>query len=114
MKSKRQKVLIDINQVLKFHSTPASTNEKKLSSWVIIVLFGMNSLVADIIYEGNRSIAPNFLQSLGMTAFQVGLVVGVAEFVGYLTRFVAGKAADRYKIYWFLLVCGYLEPFQFP
>ncbi len=72
-----------------------------------IVLFGLVSLVGDVIYEGARAIAPSYLDALGATALVVGLVFGVAEFVGLSLRLVSGLLADITGAYWALYLLGY-------
>ena len=72
-----------------------------------IVLFGIVSLLADIVYEGGRSVVPEFLRFLGASAAVVGLVTGLGELVGYALRFPSGFLADHSGRYWFFLVLGY-------
>ncbi|MEM3792777.1 MAG: hypothetical protein QXH47_05620, partial [Candidatus Bathyarchaeia archaeon] len=56
------------------------------SVYVSILLLGVVSLMGDIVYEGSRGLIPDFLKFLGATAFVVGLVSGLGEFLGYATR----------------------------
>jgi len=72
-----------------------------------IVIFGLVSLFGDIIYEGSRGIISPFLQSLGASAFAVGLVLGLGEFLGYALRFVFGVLSDRTRSYWGFTLGGY-------
>jgi MFS family permease len=72
-----------------------------------IVAFGIVSLLADIVYEGARSIIGPYLLTLGATAGVVGLVAGVGEFAGYALRSVTGFLADRTRAYWAMTIAGY-------
>lgn len=72
-----------------------------------ILLFGLVSLLADIVYEGGRSVVPEFLRALGASAAAVGLITGLGELVGYALRFPSGFLADHSGRYWFFLVLGY-------
>ena len=73
----------------------------------IIILFGIVSLLGDIIYEGARSINGQYLQTLGASAAIVGLVAGLGEFLGYGLRLFAGYFSDKTKAYWFFTILGY-------
>ncbi len=72
-----------------------------------ILLFGLVSLLGDIIYEGARGIIPSYLYHLGATAFIVGLATGLGEFVGYGLRLISGYLADTTRAYWFFTIMGY-------
>lgn len=72
-----------------------------------IVIFGLVSLLGDIIYEGSRGIISPFLKDLGASALVVGLVLGVGEFLGYTLRVVFGVLSDRTRSYWGLTIGGY-------
>jgi len=72
-----------------------------------IVLLGVVSLLADMTYEGARSISGPFLAVLGASGATVGLVAGFGEFSGYALRLVAGWMTDRTRRYWTLTVTGY-------
>jgi len=47
----------------------------------IVLLFGLVSLLADWTYEGSRSVIGPYLSLLGASAFVVGFVVGLGEFL---------------------------------
>ncbi|MGC8802601.1 MAG: MFS transporter [Bacteroidales bacterium] len=72
-----------------------------------VVLLGLISLFADMVYEGARSINGSFLQILGARASTVGWVAGVGELIGYGLRFFSGYLADRTRRYWLLVMLGY-------
>jgi len=85
-------------------------NEKKFSlslAYKAIVLFGIVSLLGDIIYEGCRGLVPDYLKFLGATAFIVGVIGGLGEFIGYSVRLVSGFLADTMKAYWLFIFLGY-------
>ncbi|MBS7246703.1 MAG: MFS transporter [Candidatus Jordarchaeales archaeon] len=72
-----------------------------------VILFGIVSLLADIVYEGGRSAIPEFLRVLGASAAIVGLITGLGELIGYALRFPSGFLADYSGKYWFFLALGY-------
>ncbi len=74
----------------------------------IVVLFGVVSLIGDIIYEGARGITPSFLEALGASALLVGTAIGLSEFLGLSLRLVSGVLADYSRMYWPLYFAGYL------
>jgi MFS family permease len=73
----------------------------------VVIALGVVSLLADMVYEGARSILGPFLLTLGASAASVGLISGIGEFAGYGFRFFAGYAADRTRGYWALTIGGY-------
>ncbi|VAW00148.1 FIG00820050: hypothetical protein [hydrothermal vent metagenome] len=72
-----------------------------------VVTFGIVSLLADIVYEGARSIIGPYLFTLGASAAVVGLVSGLGEFAGYALRTVTGVIADKTRGYWAMTIAGY-------
>jgi MFS family permease len=74
---------------------------------LFIVLLGVTSLFSDMTYEGARSIAGPYLGVLGATATVVGIVSGLGELLGYLSRLVSGTLSDRTKRYWAIAITGY-------
>ena len=73
-----------------------------------IVTLGTISLLADVTYEGARSINGPFLGTLGASAAVVGIVSGAGELIGYVLRLAGGVAADKTRRYWTLTVIGYV------
>lgn len=63
-----------------------------------IILMGVVSLFSDMTYEGARSLTGPYLGLLGASAFVVGLVSGLGEFIGYALRLLTGIIADKTKI----------------
>jgi MFS family permease len=72
-----------------------------------IVFLGVVSLFADMTYEGARSLIGPFLQNLGASAAQVGLIAGFGELVATGLRFFSGRLVDRTRAYWTLTILGY-------
>jgi len=80
---------------------------QKRDAFKIIILFGLISLFGDMAYEASRSVNGPYLKTLGVNAAIVGLVVGLAEFLGYAIRLVSGYLADKTKNYWLFTFIGY-------
>lgn len=72
-----------------------------------IILFGLVSLFGDMVYEAGRSVNGPYLKTLGANAAVVGLVAGVAEFMGYTVRLLSGYYADKTRAYWLFTFFGY-------
>jgi MFS family permease len=81
--------------------------ERPWSAWRTVVWLGVVSLLADLVYEGARSITGPFLGSLGASALTVGLVTGAGEAAALGFRLFSGPAADRTGRYWSWMVTGY-------
>lgn len=73
----------------------------------IILVFGIISMLADMVYEGARSANSQYFELLGITATQVGLAFGIGEFIGYGLRLLAGVASDKSGRYWLFIFLGY-------
>jgi len=74
----------------------------------LVVTFGVVSLLADIVYEGARSILGPYLLVIGASAAAVGFISGAGEFVGFALRVLTGRIADRTGAYWAMTIGGYL------
>ncbi len=74
----------------------------------MVVLFGVVSLFADMVYEGGRSITGPYLALLGASGAAVGIVAGGGELLGYALRLVSGRVADATRLYWPLTIAGYV------
>jgi len=81
--------------------------EQRKQAMRFIVLLGLVSLLADITYEGARSITGPYLALLGAGAAVVGAVAGAGELVGYTLRLASGYLGDRTRSYWALTLVGY-------
>jgi MFS family permease len=79
----------------------------KKDAWKFIVLLGVVSLLADVTYEGARSITGPYLALLGASATVVGVVSGFGELVGYVLRFFSGYLSDKTGQYWAITIVGY-------
>jgi len=80
----------------------------------LILLFGVISLLGDVIYEGARSVNGPYLEILGANAAIIGFVVGAGEFLGYGIRLASGYFSDKTKSYWFFTIMGYGLLFTVP
>ncbi|HYL78718.1 MAG TPA: MFS transporter [Bryobacteraceae bacterium] len=85
----------------------ATSNSNRQAAIRFIVALGTISLLADVTYEGARSINGPFLGLLGASAAAIGIVSGAGELVGYTLRLFSGAAADRTRAYWTLTIIGY-------
>lgn len=79
-----------------------------VSAWRFVATFGVISLLADIVYEGARSITGPLLASLGATAVVVGVVTGIGEAAALILRLVSGPLTDRTGRFWTWTIAGYL------
>ncbi|MFI9508556.1 MFS transporter [Nocardia sp. NPDC052566] len=79
-----------------------------MSPWRFVVAFGVVSLLADIVYEGARSVTGPFLASLGAGAALVGVITGAGEAFALAGRLGTGPLADRTRAYWPLTIAGYV------
>ncbi len=78
------------------------------NSLKFIILLGIVSLLADMTYEGARSITGPYLAILGASAVVVGFVSGFGELLGYGLRFFSGYLTDRSRRYWAITIGGYV------
>jgi len=81
--------------------------DARLTPWRFVLLFGVVSLLTDMVYEGARSIIGPFLATLGASAFVVGLVAGIGDFLGYGLRVASGYLVQRRRRYWAWTIIGY-------
>ncbi|WP_299029113.1 MFS transporter [uncultured Thermanaerothrix sp.] len=72
-----------------------------------VLLIGVVSLLADMTYEGARSINGPFLALLGASGAVVGTVSGLGELIGYSLRLVSGFFSARTRRYWLTTFIGY-------
>ncbi|NJP35435.1 MFS transporter [Micromonospora thermarum] len=78
-----------------------------LSAWRFVIWFGIVAMLADVVYEGARSITGPLLAGLGASAFTVGVVTGVGEASALALRLVSGPLADRTGRFWAWALAGY-------
>ncbi|MCL2136986.1 MAG: MFS transporter [Coriobacteriia bacterium] len=85
-----------------------SSNQKRISSAItVIILFGVISMLGDMVYESARGANSQYLNLIGISAAQVGLVFGIGEFIGYFLRLIAGVLSDRSGRHWLFIFVGY-------
>jgi MFS family permease len=72
-----------------------------------VLTLGLVNLFADITYEGARAVTGPLLRNLGSSAAEVGVIVGLGEFVGFALRLASGLLADRTRAYWTITIFGY-------
>jgi MFS family permease len=79
----------------------------RISPVRFIVGFGIVSALADVVYEGARSIIGPYLGSLGATAAVVGLITGAGEAAALVLRLFTGRLSDRTGRPWPQTITGY-------
>ncbi|MFB7918415.1 MFS transporter [Streptomyces sp. NPDC056061] len=79
-----------------------------LRPWRFVIAFGIVSLLADVVYEGARSITGPLLASLGASAAVVGFVTGAGEAAAWGLRLASGPLADRTGRLWAWTLAGYV------
>jgi MFS family permease len=89
-------------------SAPAEDKSSRSAALRVVVLFGIVSLFADMVYEGGRSITGPYLALLGASGAAVGIVAGGGELLGYALRLVSGRLAGATRLYWPLTIAGYV------
>jgi MFS family permease len=88
-------------------SSTSSAPANRITALRFIVGFGIVSALADVVYEGARSIIGPYLGSLGATAAVVGLVTGIGEAAALVLRLFTGRLADRLGKPWPQTMLGY-------
>ena len=73
----------------------------------VIIIFGIISMMGDVVYETARSANSQYLNLLSISAAQVGLIFGIGEFLGYFLRLIAGVLSDKSGRYWPFMFLGY-------
>ncbi len=73
----------------------------------IVLLLGIVSMFGDFVYEGGRSVLPDYMRQLGMDAIAIGAALGFAEFMGWASRPLGGFIADKTGRYDLLIKLGY-------
>ncbi|MDQ1058291.1 hypothetical protein QFZ23_002192 [Arthrobacter globiformis] len=79
----------------------------RLGPMGFVLAFGVVGMLADVVYEGARSITGPFLATLGASAVMVGFITGFGEAVALVLRLGTGPLADRTRKYWSLTIAGY-------
>lgn len=86
-------------------SFPAPPN--RISPLRFVIGFGVVSALADMVYEGARSVIGPYLGSLGASALVVGLVTGAGEAAALVLRLFTGRLSDRTGRPWPQTLIGY-------
>ena len=73
----------------------------------VIILFGIISMLGDMVYESARGANSQYFNLLNISAYQVGLVFGIGEFLGYFLRLLAGVLSDKSGKHWLFIFVGY-------
>ena len=73
----------------------------------LVLLLGVISMLGDFIYEGGRSVLPDYMRQLGLDAVIIGSALGFAEFMGWASRPIGGFIADKTGRYDLLVKLGY-------
>lgn len=84
-----------------------STTVNRITPLRFIAGFGAVSALADLVYEGARSLIGPYLGSLGATAAVVGIITGAGEAAALVLRIVTGRLADRTGRPWPQTALGY-------
>ncbi|MEM4495450.1 MAG: MFS transporter [Candidatus Caldarchaeum sp.] len=79
-----------------------------------VAILGLVSLLGDLVYEGGRSVLPDYMRQLGMDAFMVGAALGVGELAGWAARPLGGMLADKTGRYSLVVKLGYAGLFVIP
>lgn len=82
-------------------------NSKITPAVAVIIIFGLISMFGDVVYESARSANSQYMNLLGISAAQVGLVFGIGEFLGYALRLLAGIMSDKTGKHWAFMFVGY-------
>ncbi len=85
----------------------ASERRNRLTARQFVLAFGVVSMLADMVYEGARSVTGPYLATFGASAMTVGLVTGLGEAVALVFRLASGPLSDRTQRYWMLSIAGY-------
>jgi MFS family permease len=85
---------------------PRSSGKSAALKFVLLV--GVMSFFADLVYEGSRSIIGPYLAFLGAGALAVGVITGFGELLGYGLRLVSGRLADSTRQFWPITIAGYV------
>src|SRR3954449_68568 len=79
----------------------------RISPVRFIVGFGIVSALADVVYEGARSVIGPYLGTLGASALTVGVITGAGEAAALVLRLFTGRLSDRTGRPWPQTIVGY-------
>lgn len=86
---------------------PSGPAANRISPLRFVLGFGVVSMLADVVYEGARSVTGPYLATFGASAALVGLVTGLGEAVALVLRLFTGPLSDRTRRHWALSIAGY-------
>jgi len=86
----------------------STAGPNRLTPMRFVVGFGVLSMLADVVYEGARSVTGPYLATLGASAAVVGAATGAGEAVALVARLGTGRLVDRTGRPWVLTIAGYL------
>ncbi len=89
------------------HSAGARAEPNRISPLRFVVGFGIVSALADVVYEGARSVIGPYLGSLGASALVVGTITGAGEAAALVLRLFTGRLSDRTGRPWPQTLIGY-------
>ncbi len=89
------------------HPAGPTTAPNRISPLRFVIGFGVVSALADMVYEGARSVIGPYLGSLGASALMVGLVTGAGEAAALVLRLFTGRLSDRTGRPWPQTLIGY-------
>src|SRR5436853_7657440 len=89
-------------------SAPTEDKSSRSAALRVVVLFGIVSLFADMVYEGGRSITGPYLALLGASGAAVGILAGGGELLGYALRLASGRLAAATRLYFPLTIAGFV------
>ena len=87
--------------------TSEPPGQNRLSPMRFVLVFGVVSMLGDVVYEGARSVTGPYLATLGASAALVGFVTGAGEAVALVLRLATGRLSDRTGKHWTLSIAGY-------
>ncbi len=73
----------------------------------VILIFGIISMLGDVIYESARGVNSQYFNLIGVSATKVGIVFGIGELFGYFLRLFAGYWSDVSHKHWLFIFIGY-------
>jgi MFS family permease len=80
----------------------------KASATRFVIMIGMMSLLADLTYEGSRSVIGPYLGLLGLGGAAISIITGFGELLGYGLRLFSGRLADTSRKFWPITIFGYV------
>lgn len=80
----------------------------------VVLIIGVISMFGDFVYEGGRAVLPDFMRQLGMSAFLIGALLGLAELAGWAARPLGGLIADKTGKFSVLVKIGYVGLIVIP